>query len=182
MLRESLPPRDNERVSQGTTASAGPPALVGAPVSRLGRNLPRAPRLTAGRRVAGRYRLASVIGDGSMGTVWAATDEVLLPPGRDQTGQVPARHPHRRGVAAAPTAAAGGQAIAVLSHPNVVTVYDILPLAGGPIILMELLRAQSAARDRQRTRASVPRAVDSGEVAVALCATVRPCRWCARLG
>jgi len=30
-----------------------------------------------GRTLAGRYRLDSVIGKGSMGTVWAATDEVL---------------------------------------------------------------------------------------------------------
>jgi len=74
------------------------------------------------------------------------------------------------------------EARASRSHPNVINVYNTLPLTGGPVIPMELLGGQSAARDRQRTRASVPRAVDSGEVAVALCATVRPCRWCARLG
>jgi len=59
--------------------AADHPALVGVAASRHGQEPPGTlPQLTAGRRVADRYRLDSVIGEGSMGTVWAATDEVLL--------------------------------------------------------------------------------------------------------
>jgi eukaryotic-like serine/threonine-protein kinase len=95
--------------------------------------------------IAGRYRLDAVIGEGSMGTVWAATDEVLLrrvaikdikyPPGiaAPEVAQL-----HERLLREA-------RAVAGLSHPNVVTVYDVLTTATGPVIVMELLQAHSVA-------------------------------------
>jgi serine/threonine protein kinase len=95
--------------------------------------------------IAGRYRLDAVIGEGSMGTVWAATDEVLLrrvaikdikyPPGiaAPEVAQL-----HERLLREA-------RAVAGLSHPNVVIVYDVLTTATGPVIVMELLQAHSVA-------------------------------------
>ena len=92
--------------------------------------------------MAGRYRLDGVIGEGSMGTVWAATDEVLLrrvaikqikyPPG---TPAVEVTHLQHRLLREA-------RAVAALSHPNVITVYDVLTTESGPMIVMELLRSR----------------------------------------
>ena len=97
------------------------------------------------RRLAGRYRLDAVIGKGSMGTVWAATDEVLqrrvaikeidYPPGMssDEVRQLQQRTLRE------------ARAIGALSNPYVVTLFDILTLETGPVIVMELLRARSLA-------------------------------------
>ena len=98
-----------------------------------------------GRRLGNRYRLDRVIGRGSMGTVWAATDDVLhrqvaikqidYPPGMpdDEIDQL-----ERRTLREA-------RAIAALSNPYVITLFDILTLPSGPVIVMELLRARSLA-------------------------------------
>ena len=98
-----------------------------------------------GHLVGGRYRLASVIGRGGMGTVWQAHDqllgrevaikEVLLPPELDD---------HEREVLrqrAIREARAAGR----LSHPNVVTVHDVLEEGGRPWIVMELMPSRSLA-------------------------------------
>ncbi len=95
--------------------------------------------------LAGRYRLDSVIGKGSMGTVWAATDQILhrqvaikeidFPPGTPpgERAQLEARTLRE------------ARAIAALSNPYVITLFDILTLEQGPVIVMELLRARSLA-------------------------------------
>ena len=95
--------------------------------------------------LAGRYRLDSVIGKGSMGTVWAATDEILhrqvaikeidFPPGTPAAERAQLEHRTLR----------EARAIAALSNPYVITLFDILTLEQGPVIVMELLRARSLA-------------------------------------
>ena len=89
----------------------------------------------AGALLTGRYRLAEVIGRGATATVWRAHDEVLH---RD----VAIKRFHERrsqGLREARIAAR-------IQHPNVVTVYDVLPSGdlvmeyrGGPT-LATLLR------------------------------------------
>jgi serine/threonine protein kinase len=89
--------------------------------------------------LAGRYQLDSVIGKGSMGTVWAATDLVLhrivaikeidFPPG---TPAAERRQLEQRTLREA-------RAIAALSNPYVITLFDILTVPSGPVIVMELL-------------------------------------------
>jgi eukaryotic-like serine/threonine-protein kinase len=97
------------------------------------------------RVIAGRYRLLSLVGHGAMGTVWRAYDEylrrpvavkeVLLPPGMPKG---PADELRERTMREA-------RAIAVLSHPNVVTVHDIAQENGDPYVVMEYVPGSSLA-------------------------------------
>ncbi|AHI01346.1 hypothetical protein BC739_003798 [Kutzneria viridogrisea] len=99
----------------------------------------------AERVIAGRYRLQHVLGNGSMGTVWAAYDEflhrkvavkeMLLPPGIP-AGEADALRERTLREA---------RAIAVLSHPNVVTLHDIARQDGEPFVVMELVPSRSLA-------------------------------------
>ncbi|MEU9120310.1 serine/threonine-protein kinase [Streptomyces sp. NPDC048506] len=90
-----------------------------------------------GRLVAGRYRLVERIGQGGMGTVWRARDEVL---GRQvavkrlhvspqlEPDELATRHERTTREA---------QAAARINHPNVVGVHDVVDDAGMPCIVME---------------------------------------------
>ena len=97
---------------------------------------------TPGRLLAGRYRLASVLGQGGMGTVWRAKDEML---GRDVavkqlrfTG-VDEDERHRL-IARALTEA---KAIARIRHTAAVTVYDVVEEDDRPWIVMELVESRA---------------------------------------
>jgi hypothetical protein len=95
----------------------------------------------AGRRVADRYELEAELGHGGMGVVWRATDtllarqvalkEVDLPRGVDAAEREQLRARVSREARAA----------ARLSHPGVVTVYDIARHGGSDFIVMELVSA-----------------------------------------
>ncbi|MDX6350497.1 MAG: eukaryotic-like serine/threonine-protein kinase [Streptomyces sp.] len=95
------------------------------------------------RMVAGRYRLLGELGRGGMGVVWRARDEVLgrevaikevrAPDGLDD-------HEVRRLYA---RLEGEGRAAARVSHPNVITVYDVAMAEGSPWIVMELVRGLS---------------------------------------
>ena len=96
-----------------------------------------------GRVIARRYRLKGPIGRGAMGTVWRAWDEILdrevavkelrisdgLPP--DERAKAYQRT-HRE-----------ARTAARLSHPGVVTVFDVAEEDGRPWIIMELVAARS---------------------------------------
>ncbi|WP_333753736.1 serine/threonine-protein kinase, partial [Streptomyces sp. IBSBF 2394] len=97
------------------------------------------------RVIAGRYRLLSPLGEGGMGTVWRARDELL----RREVAVKEVRAP-----AGLPQADVGRMyarlereawAAARISHPNVVTVYDVATDGGRPWIVMELVRGLSLA-------------------------------------
>ena len=96
-----------------------------------------------GRLIAGRYRLATVVGRGGMGVVWHARDELL---GRDVAVKElawPAYISAEQQQAACRRAVREARAAARLSHHNVVQIYDILEADDGSWIVMELLCAQS---------------------------------------
>jgi hypothetical protein len=93
--------------------------------------------------LAGRYRLLEPIGQGGMGRVWLATDEFL-------TRQVAVKEVVApQGLTAAEVRDMGARALrearaaARLSHPNVVTVYDIVVTDTAPWIVMEYLQCRS---------------------------------------
>ncbi|MFG3440417.1 protein kinase [Nonomuraea sp. NPDC047897] len=93
--------------------------------------------------VGGRYRLLRTIGQGGMGTVWQAHDEVL---GRDVA--VKEVHPPpdltgaERDVFSVRTfreARAAGR----VAHPGVAAVYDVLEERGHPWIVMQFVRSRT---------------------------------------
>ncbi|MGW1766206.1 protein kinase domain-containing protein [Streptomyces sp. NPDC002073] len=97
------------------------------------------------RVVAGRYRLLGPLGQGGMGTVWRARDEVL---GREvavKEVRAPAGldAPEIRRLYARLEREAW--AAARISHRGVVTVYDVATEDGRPWIVMELIRGLSLA-------------------------------------
>ncbi|GFE22632.1 serine/threonine protein kinase [Streptomyces nigrescens] len=102
-----------------------------------GRAVTEAASVDEGRLVAGRYRLVERIGQGGMGTVWRARDEVL---GR----QVAVKRLHVAPYLDADELARRyerttreAQAAARINHPNVVGVHDVVDDAGMPCIVME---------------------------------------------
>ena len=92
--------------------------------------------------VAGRYRLLHQLGRGAMGIVWRGRDDLLdrdvaikqiaLPP---MTSDAEARISYQRTLREARTAAR-------LSHPGVITVFDVVEEDGMPWIVMELIKAR----------------------------------------
>jgi tRNA A-37 threonylcarbamoyl transferase component Bud32 len=96
----------------------------------------------SGQLVAGRYRLLGQLGRGAMGIVWHGRDELLdrhvavkqiiLAP---MASDADTRASYQRMLREARTAAR-------LSHPGVVTVFDVVEDDGMPWIVMELIRAR----------------------------------------
>ena len=94
------------------------------------------------RLVAGRYRLLHQLGRGAMGVVWRGRDELL---DRDVAVKQIVLAP----MASADEARAGYQrtlrearTAARLSHPGVITVFDVVEEDGMPWIVMELIKAR----------------------------------------
>ncbi|MFJ8148277.1 serine/threonine-protein kinase [Streptomyces sp. NPDC096048] len=93
--------------------------------------------------IAGRYRLLSPLGEGGMGTVWRARDELLHREVAVKEVRAPAGLPEtdvRRMYARLEREA---WAAARVAHHNVVTVYDVATDGGRPWIVMELVRGLS---------------------------------------
>jgi hypothetical protein len=99
-----------------------------------------------GHLLAGRYRLRALLGQGGMGIVWRAYDdllgrdvavkEVLWPPELTASEQ---QVQFRRTVREA-------RAAARLNHPAAVTVFDVVEEDGRPWIVMEFVRSRSLAQ------------------------------------
>ncbi|MFF3494274.1 serine/threonine-protein kinase [Streptomyces sp. NPDC002795] len=97
------------------------------------------------RVVAGRYRLLDPLGEGGMGTVWRARDEVL---GREvavKEVRAPAGLPDAEVQRMYARLEREAWASARITHRNVVTVYDVATEEERPWVVMELIRGVSLA-------------------------------------
>ncbi|MFF7386371.1 protein kinase [Streptomyces griseoluteus] len=97
------------------------------------------------RLIAGRYRLLSPLGEGGMGTVWRAHDEVLRREVAVKEVRAPAGLPAGDVERMYARLEREAWAAARVAHPNVVTVYDVAMEGGRPWIVMELVRGRSLA-------------------------------------
>jgi eukaryotic-like serine/threonine-protein kinase len=100
---------------------------------------------TTDRIAHGRYHLLSRIGRGGMGQVWRARDEVL---GREVAVKeviFPDAPSSAERSAMRTRVIREARASARISHPGVVTVYDVLQEEGRAYIVMELLEGRSLA-------------------------------------
>ncbi|GAA4226562.1 serine/threonine protein kinase [Streptosporangium album] len=94
------------------------------------------------RKVAGRYRLLEPIGEGGMGVVWRAHDELL-----DRV--VAVKEVRYRGVDEAERADLNRRTIREartagrLDHPSVIIVHDVVEEEGRPWIVMQMVRSRS---------------------------------------
>ncbi|WP_425394069.1 serine/threonine-protein kinase [Actinokineospora inagensis] len=95
------------------------------------------------RLVAGRYRLRKQLGQGSMGTVWEAHDELLRRPVAVKQVRLPADDTEIEELRERTLREA--RAIAVVSHPNVIILHDVAREGDEPFVVMEYMIATSLA-------------------------------------
>jgi len=107
------------------------------------------------RVIAGRYRLLSPLGEGGMGTVWRARDEVLHREVAVKEVRAPAGLPASDVERMYARLEREAWAAARVANRNVVTVYDVALEGGRPWIVMELVRGLSLA-DRLEGEGPLP--------------------------
>ncbi len=89
-----------------------------------------------GARLGGRYRLIDQLATGGMAVIWRAHDEVL---NRAVAVKLLPSGPPRVTLRPAHGLRAEALAVARLSHPNIMSVFDYGETAGTPYVVMELL-------------------------------------------
>lgn len=97
------------------------------------------------RLIADRYRLGRVIGRGSMGIVWLAYDEVLRRSVAVKEVRLPPGMPAAEAASVRERTLREARAIAALTHPNVISVFDVARHNGEPYVVMELVASRSLA-------------------------------------
>ncbi|WP_231973950.1 serine/threonine-protein kinase [Pseudonocardia sp. HH130630-07] len=98
------------------------------------------------RQIAGRYRVDGPLGSGAMGTVWSGFDDVLQRRVALKELKIPDGIPHGEKQELRERIMREARALAGLSHPNVVTVFDVLDSGGDePLVVMELVPSKNLA-------------------------------------
>jgi serine/threonine protein kinase len=96
-----------------------------------------------GRVIAGRYRLLGPVGRGAMGIVWRGRDELLDRDVAVKEVQITALTLPAEAEVAYQRTLREARTAARLSHPGVVTVFDVVEEDGSPWIIMELISGRS---------------------------------------
>src|SRR6185312_8886524 len=96
-----------------------------------------------GTVLAGRYRLARVIGSGGFGRVWEAEDQQLHRAVAIKEVMLSLLPPEQQKERLERALREGRNAAALADHPHIVSVYDVLIEAGKPWIVMQLVRGVS---------------------------------------
>ena len=94
------------------------------------------------RLIGGRYRCPC----SSAAARWARCGRATTrccPPRRGQGAEGPAGHPAARGDGVRERMMREARALAGLSHPNVVTVFDVVDAEGEPLVVMELVPSRN---------------------------------------
>jgi eukaryotic-like serine/threonine-protein kinase len=97
------------------------------------------------RLIGGRYRLSAQLGSGAMGTVWSGYDEVLRRRVAVKELKVPPGVPQREALAMRERMLREARALGGLSHPNVITVYDVVDVGGEPMVVLEMVPSRNLA-------------------------------------
>jgi serine/threonine protein kinase len=117
-----------------------------APSRRAARCPTDAATHRAGRLIAGRYGLRSVLGRGGMGQVWLAWDELLDRPVALKQVILHDPAPEQFRQAALLRALGEARAAARVRHDGVVRIHDVVKQDGRPWIVMELLPGRTLAQ------------------------------------
>ncbi|MCW2522930.1 MAG: protein kinase [Frankiales bacterium] len=155
---ETFAPGPTQSPSCAWTDISSLPALAALPELPARAARPR-PASGPGRLLAGRYRLERVIGRGGMGNVWLAADEILNRAVAVKEFTLPEEVVDR--TAASARVLNEAQAAAHVSHPGVVSVYDLALSEGQLWIVMEALSGPTLADAiRQEGRLDPARVAD----------------------
>ncbi|WP_406298219.1 protein kinase [Embleya sp. NBC_00888] len=126
-----------------------------------------------GRLVDGRYRLGEPLGRGGMGTVWLAFDELLRRDVAVKEVRIPDDLDEMETQGRCERALREARAAARITHPNVVTIFDVAEDDGRPWIVMELVRAPSLTDVLEEGRMAPH---EAAEVGLAVLAALRAAR------
>src|SRR5690625_3653690 len=96
-----------------------------------------------GRVLVNRYRLDDVIGTGGMGRVWRGTDTLLDRPVAVKELTTPPGLPDHEVEVLRTRMIREARSAAQLSHPSIITVFDVADEDGRPWIVMELVQGPS---------------------------------------
>ncbi|GIH91511.1 protein kinase [Planobispora siamensis] len=100
-------------------------------------------RAPSGYLLAARYRLVEPVGRGGMGTVWRARDELLDREVAVKEVRLPLVLDEDLRAELCARTEREGRATAMVAHPSVITVFDVVTEDERPWIVMELLNARS---------------------------------------
>ncbi|MFG1684159.1 protein kinase [Nonomuraea sp. NPDC049269] len=93
-------------------------------------------------KIAGRYRVLRALGQGGMGTIWLAHDELLDRQVAIKEVLLPQSLAPAERAEALQRSMREAMAAAQVRHPGIITIHDVLSEDGRPWIVMELLRGR----------------------------------------
>jgi serine/threonine protein kinase len=97
------------------------------------------------RRIGGRYRLSALLGSGAMGTVWSGYDEVLQRRIAVKELKIPPGVPAREALDMRERIMREARALGGLSHPNIITVFDVVVVDDAPVVVLEMVPSRDLA-------------------------------------